>query len=206
MIHISCLILRYLCGQASKASQDLCFVGFIHNTCTFPNHEPEGGSEHITMNLNSLKTSLNLWQAYGTTNNNSISVTADNESLWELIHQHQEWIYSKITTFNQWELLSAAQATTLYLLLRVKQGRNSTAFPNGDIALLFTLGVSCLANGSQFLSMIFHKAFKWKANQKIRLFLGISIIPLYWTAALVRTGGNGCFSNPSCALPAYTSL
>lgn len=94
MLHISCFILRYLCGQVSKASQDLSFVGFIHNT--FSNHEPEGGSDHMAMNLNSLKTSLNLWQAYGTTINDSVSVTADNESLWELIHQHQEWIYSKV--------------------------------------------------------------------------------------------------------------
>ncbi|UKZ71915.1 uncharacterized protein TrAtP1_012858 [Trichoderma atroviride] len=138
MLHMSCFILRYLCGQVSKASRDLSFVGFIHNT--FSSHEPQGGSDHMAMNLNSLKTSLNLWQAYGTPSNDSISVTADNESLWELIHQHQEWIYSKITTFNQWELLSAAQATTIYLLLRVKQGSNSAAFPNGDIALLFTLG------------------------------------------------------------------
>ncbi|KAL6901616.1 hypothetical protein GGI43DRAFT_362485 [Trichoderma evansii] len=138
MINTSCFILRYLCGQVSKASQDLSFVGFIHNTSS--NHELQGSSEHMIMNLNPLKTSLNLLQVYGISRNNSIGVTADNESLWELIHQHQEWIYSKIPTFSQWELLSAAQATTIYLLLRVKQGRNSAAFPNGDIALLFTLG------------------------------------------------------------------
>jgi hypothetical protein len=94
MLHISCFILRYLCGQVSKASRDLSFVGFVHNT--FSSHELEDGSEHMAMNLNSLKTSLNLWQAFGTTSNDSVSVTADNESLWELIHQHQEWIYSKV--------------------------------------------------------------------------------------------------------------
>jgi hypothetical protein len=94
MIHISCFVLRYLCGQASKASQDLSFVGFIHNS--FSHHGLESGSEQIGVNLNSLKTSLNLWQAYGTINNDSINVTADNESLWELIHQHQEWMYSKV--------------------------------------------------------------------------------------------------------------
>lgn len=94
MIHMSCFILRYLCGQVSKASQDLSLVGFIHNTTT--NRELEGGSEHMIMNLDSLKTSLNLLHAYGTFSNSSIGVAADNESLWELIHQHQEWIYSKV--------------------------------------------------------------------------------------------------------------
>lgn len=52
----------------------------------------------MIMNLNPLKTSLNLLQVYGNSRNNYISGTADNESLWELIHQHQEWIYSKVGT------------------------------------------------------------------------------------------------------------
>ncbi|KAH8124447.1 hypothetical protein LI328DRAFT_168553 [Trichoderma asperelloides] len=137
MAQISCLILRYLCGQVSKASHDLSFVGFIHHTTS--QNELKDNSENMVMNHNTLRTSLNVLQSCNYSNNLP-GLAADNESLWKLIHQHQEWIYSRITTFSQWELLSAAQATTIYLLLRVKQGRNSLAFPNGDIALLFTLG------------------------------------------------------------------
>lgn len=94
MTHISCFILRYLCGQVPKASQDLSFVGFIHNTTS--QNELQGDSENMIMNVNSLKSSLNLLQACGNHSNNSLGLTADNESLWELIHQHQEWIYSRV--------------------------------------------------------------------------------------------------------------
>lgn len=74
----------------------------------------------------------------------------------------------QISTFSQWELLSAAQAATIYLLLRVKQGRNSAAFPNGDIALLFTLGVSRLANVFRFFSRPFHEVLKRETNHRIK--------------------------------------
>ncbi|KAK1244457.1 hypothetical protein MKX07_003256 [Trichoderma sp. CBMAI-0711] len=45
-----------------------------------------------------------------------------------------------VSTLGTWELLSAAQAVAVYVLLRIKLGKNSRAFPNGDIALLYTLG------------------------------------------------------------------
>jgi hypothetical protein len=92
-MQMSCFILRFLCGQVSKAAQDLSFVGFIH---TLSQHEAEGDCENITMNLDSLKTSLNLLQAYNTYKTDSLSLSVNDESLWELIHQHQEWIYSRV--------------------------------------------------------------------------------------------------------------
>jgi hypothetical protein len=47
----------------------------------------------------------------------------------------------KFELFNKWELLSASQALTLYILLWLRTGTSHAMFPCGNIALLFTLGV-----------------------------------------------------------------
>jgi hypothetical protein len=45
-------------------------------------------------------------------------------------------------TFSRWQLLSAAQAMALFVLLRLSYSSNHPAFPDADIALLFSLRVS----------------------------------------------------------------
>lgn len=47
---------------------------------------------------------------------------------------------------SKWHLLSAIQGMTIFLLLRLKSGKNHSAFPDADIALLFSLGVSILSS------------------------------------------------------------
>jgi hypothetical protein len=47
----------------------------------------------------------------------------------------------QIETDGKWELLSAAQAVTIYVLLWLRQGDCHDKFPHDNIALLFTLGV-----------------------------------------------------------------
>ncbi|KAL7800056.1 hypothetical protein V8C37DRAFT_398296 [Trichoderma ceciliae] len=184
MMQMSSFVLRYLCGQATKAAQDLTLVEFIH---TPSQYEVGCGSEDTTMSLNPLKTCQGLLQAYSTYKNDHLSISLDKGSLWEMIHQHQEWIYSKarrVNTFTSWELLSAAQATTIYLLLRVKQGENSPAFPNGDIALLFTLGA--IFRRLQFdgsLDIAHHAQDGWKQWVFCESFIRIATI--YFTLNVV---------------------
>ncbi|KAH0491801.1 hypothetical protein TgHK011_003209 [Trichoderma gracile] len=163
LMHMSNSVLRYLCGQASKVALDLSLVAFLH-----PSSEQElESSASSSSRLSPLKTCQNLLRAYGSCKSETVGLSVDREPLWEMIHQHQEWIYAKarivlfccgvelrtwapvgfltnfdqVGTFGTWELLSAAQAVAVYLLLRIKLGGNSPAFPNGDIALLYTLGV-----------------------------------------------------------------
>ncbi|KAL7818314.1 hypothetical protein V8C26DRAFT_397310 [Trichoderma gracile] len=137
LMHMSNSVLRYLCGQASKVALDLSLVAFLH-----PSSEQElESSASPSSTLSPLKTCQNLLRAYGSCKSETLGLSVDREPLWEMIHQHQEWIYAKVGTFGTWELLSAAQAVAVYLLLRIQLGGNSPAFPNGDIALLYTLGV-----------------------------------------------------------------
>ncbi|KAL6866845.1 hypothetical protein J3F83DRAFT_131886 [Trichoderma novae-zelandiae] len=137
LMHMSNSILRYLCGQASKVAYDLSLVTFLH-PCS--EQELESGSESPSSKPSPLKTCQKLLRAYGSCRSNTLGLAVDSEPLWEMIHQHQEWIYAKVGTFSTWELLSAAQAIATYVLLRIKLGGNNPAFPNGDIALLYTLG------------------------------------------------------------------
>ncbi|EGR45461.1 uncharacterized protein TRIREDRAFT_111059 [Trichoderma reesei QM6a] len=151
LMQISNSILRYMCGQASKVAHNLSLVAFIHPSSE---QELENGSASASSKLSPLKTCQNLLRAYGSCKSEKLGLSVDQELLWEMIHQHQEWIYAKarrgfsscdlemlswelvgiVTDFDQvstlgtWELLSAAQAVAV------------RAFPNGDIALLYTLG------------------------------------------------------------------
>ncbi|KAL7948433.1 hypothetical protein V8C42DRAFT_251266 [Trichoderma barbatum] len=138
MMQIGNFVLRFLCGQAAKVAHDLSLVGFIHPSSE---HELEIGSRDASMKLSPLKTCQDLLRSYGSYKSDSHILSVDKQPLWEMIHQHQEWIYSKINAFSSWELLSAAQAVAVYVLLRIRLGKNNPAFPNGDIALLYTLGV-----------------------------------------------------------------
>ncbi|ETR98605.1 hypothetical protein M419DRAFT_88307 [Trichoderma reesei RUT C-30] len=129
-----------MCGQASKVAHNLSLVAFIHPSSE---QELENGSASASSKLSPLKTCQNLLRAYGSCKSEKLGLSVDQELLWEMIHQHQEWIYAKARRgFSSctWELLSAAQAVAVYVLLRIKLGQNSRAFPNGDIALLYTLG------------------------------------------------------------------
>lgn len=92
MMQMSNFVLRYLCGQASKATHDISLVGFCH---PFTEHELESDSEDASMKLSALKTCQNLLRGYGSYQSNSPSLSVNKEALWEMIHQHQEWIYTK---------------------------------------------------------------------------------------------------------------
>ncbi|KAL7930439.1 hypothetical protein V8C35DRAFT_312628 [Trichoderma chlorosporum] len=137
MVLISSFMLKYLCGQASKVAHDISLLAFVH---PYSEHALESDTGSAGMRLSPLKTCQNFLRAYSSYKSDSITVSVDREPLWEMIHQHQEWIYSKINTFTSWELLSAAQTVATYVLLRIKLGKNNPAFPNGDIALLYSLG------------------------------------------------------------------
>ncbi|KAL6882991.1 hypothetical protein HDV57DRAFT_468589 [Trichoderma longibrachiatum] len=137
LMQMSNSVLRYLCGQASKVCHDLSLVAFLH---TSSEQELESDSASPGSKSSPLKTCQNLLRAYGSCKSETLGLSVDKEELWEMIHQHQEWIYAKVTILSTWELLSGAQAVAVYMLLRIKLGYNNIAFPNGDIALLYTLG------------------------------------------------------------------
>jgi hypothetical protein len=108
-------LLRFLHGQVRKAAEGVRYASFIHRQSSHA--KPLAACQHI------LRSSAGQWQ-------------------WALVYQHQEDIYTQCsTTYTKWELLSAAQAITLYLLLRLKTGANPAAFAGADVALLFTLQV-----------------------------------------------------------------
>ncbi|EHK18907.1 uncharacterized protein TRIVIDRAFT_44263 [Trichoderma virens Gv29-8] len=193
MMQISNFILRFLCGQASKVAHDSSLVGFVHPSSE---HELEVNLEGAAMKPSPLKTCQNLLRAYGSYKSDTLSWSVDKEPLWEMIHQHQEWIYSKarepascsiellIPTFNPWELLSAAQCLAIYVLLRVKLGKNNRSFPNGDIALLYTLGA--LFRRLQFerlLDITHHPSDDWRQWVFCESFIRIATI--YFTLNVI---------------------
>ncbi|KAL7910163.1 hypothetical protein GGI35DRAFT_448012 [Trichoderma velutinum] len=181
MMQMSNFVLRYLCGQASKATHDISLVGFVH---PFTEHELESDSGDASMKLSALKTCQNLLRAYGSYQSNSSGLSVNKEALWEMIHQHQEWIYTKLNTFTSSELLSAAQSVAIYILLRVKLGENNPAFPNGDIALLYTLGA--IFRRLQFenlLDLSHHPSGDWKQWVFVESFIRIATI--YFTLNVI---------------------
>ncbi|QYT04447.1 hypothetical protein H0G86_011353 [Trichoderma simmonsii] len=181
MMQMSNFVLQYLCGQASKATHDISLVGFCH---PFTENELESDSEDASMKLSALKTCQNLLRAYGSYQSNSSSLSVNKEALWEMIHQHQEWIYTKINTFTTWELLSAAQTVAIYVLLRVKLGENNPAFPNGDIALLYTLGaIYRRLHSESLLDLYHHPSSDWKQWVFVESFIRIATI--YFTLNVV---------------------
>lgn len=85
-------VLRYLCGQASKVCHDLSLVAFLH---TSSEQELESDSASPGSKSSPLKTCQNLLRAYGSCKSETLGLSVDKEELWEMIHQHQEWIYAK---------------------------------------------------------------------------------------------------------------
>ncbi|UKZ82413.1 hypothetical protein TrVFT333_010201 [Trichoderma virens FT-333] len=89
-----------------------------------------------------------------------------------------------IPTFTPWELLSAAQCLAIYVLLRIKLGKNNRSFPNGDIALLYTLGA--LFRRLQFerlLDITHHPSDDWRQWVFCESFIRIATI--YFTLNVI---------------------
>ncbi|KAK5991200.1 hypothetical protein PT974_09478 [Cladobotryum mycophilum] len=137
---MSRVVIQFLCGQITKAAQDVTYVPFIHRLFAegiLRADAQDSQDSHSAPKINSLKQCQLLLQEHGFQDE---ATDVSQSVLWSKVHEHQEWIYAQHESFDKWELLSAAQAITLYLLLRMKLGRNHVKFPYGDIALLFTLG------------------------------------------------------------------
>lgn len=164
---ISKLIIRFLHGQAAKASRDLSDVSFIHSqlkdVSTF------SGADRDTLRL--------CQQTLRSHCDSSTTERAVASTLWEDVHFQQERIYIQVglilpggdwpfvelthfesNSWDAWELLSAAQTMTLYVLLRLKRYPHHPTCSEGDIALLFTLGVSASISKVKMKSS--HNSFK----------------------------------------------
>ncbi|KAI5458184.1 hypothetical protein BGZ63DRAFT_59611 [Mariannaea sp. PMI_226] len=125
---ISSLIFRFLCGQTSRVTQDVTNVSFIHRQFGKGAHQSDAD-----VSGNSLMTCKRILREY-----KEGKIT--NGALWRLVHAEQERIYLQHEHFSKWELLSATQTITLYILQWLRMGSNHADFPCGNIALLFTLG------------------------------------------------------------------
>ncbi|KIW15868.1 hypothetical protein PV08_05918 [Exophiala spinifera] len=121
---ISTSIIRFLCGLVVKARQSICHVGFIHHAAL----EAESPSNHFLATCRDILSS----------HHDSTAPSPSSPALWERVHVAQEDIYVTCAQMNNWQLLSAAQAITLYILARFRNGKDDR-FPHMDIALLFTL-------------------------------------------------------------------
>ncbi|KAH8702552.1 hypothetical protein BGW36DRAFT_373061 [Talaromyces proteolyticus] len=128
---MSRLVTGFLCGQTIKAAQDMSYVAFIHRKF-------QGACKEFDTINNPLKSCGVLLRAFASGSSSADLYCA---ALWDIVHEQQEEIYKQIETLGKWELLSASQAITLYILLWLRMRRRNGKFAHGNIALLFTLGV-----------------------------------------------------------------
>ncbi|KAL6697522.1 hypothetical protein J3F84DRAFT_347243 [Trichoderma pleuroticola] len=92
--------------------------------------------------------------------------------------------HALINTFTSWELLSAAQTVAIYVLLRIKLGENSAAFPNGDIALLYTLGaIFRRLHSENSLDLSHHPSGDWRQWVFVESFIRIATV--YFTLNVI---------------------
>ncbi|KAH7009221.1 uncharacterized protein B0I36DRAFT_342598 [Microdochium trichocladiopsis] len=130
---ISHLIVRFLCGQPIKAAHDLSYAIFVHRHFKDAQHVGAGSSSS-SHPLTACAELLHTFVAA------TPSTSMDYPALWARVHEQQEWIYAQTDNFTKWELLSAAQASSLYMLLWLRLGGSQGHFPDGGLALLYTLG------------------------------------------------------------------
>ncbi|KAH7305186.1 hypothetical protein B0I35DRAFT_444137 [Stachybotrys elegans] len=121
-------VINYLCGQAIHGITDLSGVLFVHSSW-------KNGLEVTGTGAHPLLSFQQILGYYG----DKDFMHIDQTPLWDAVHMEQETIYTQCEDWEPFRLLGAAQAITLYLLLRVRTGANHPVFPDGDIALLFTL-------------------------------------------------------------------
>ncbi|KFX88666.1 hypothetical protein V490_07481 [Pseudogymnoascus sp. VKM F-3557] len=124
-------VMRFLCGQVGRAVRNAGLGGvvFVHGSV---------GREMMGMEKrNCLREWQELVKKYSTVDGN---VDMESAELWEKVFEAQERIYTSCASFSKWQLLSAAQAMTLFVLLRLRYKGNHPRFPDADIALLFSLG------------------------------------------------------------------
>ncbi|KIV83850.1 hypothetical protein PV11_05839 [Exophiala sideris] len=118
------IIIRFLSGQVIKAVRSLRYVSFIHRHVL---------GAHGQSNDNLMACSEILCTHYNSSSPNL-------PMLWHEVSVAQEHIYRTCANLNKWQLLSAAQAITLYILARFRDTTNDGMFPGMDIALLYTMG------------------------------------------------------------------
>lgn len=156
------IIVRFLSGQVVKAVRSFRHVSFIHHhVLEAPRY---GGklndslvacSEILCSHYNSTVPDLpTLWHRisiaqehiYGTVGllTNSVPAPLFFFSVRETCSSGSDpFCCSQCADLDKWQLLSAAQAMTLYILARFKDTTNDEGmFPGMNIALLYTLGVS----------------------------------------------------------------
>ncbi|KAH6898079.1 hypothetical protein B0T10DRAFT_543111 [Thelonectria olida] len=122
----STFLIRFLCGQTRKATQDMSCVSFIHR-------QLKNADTQVEQRPNSLKICEENLRNF---ENRAMSAV----TFWERVHKEQHRIYAEHQEFSKWELLSASQAVMLYILQWLRNGPMLTKFSCGNIALLFTLG------------------------------------------------------------------
>ncbi|KAH8888047.1 hypothetical protein GQ53DRAFT_265514 [Thozetella sp. PMI_491] len=136
------LIIHYLCGQTWRAGHDLSQVAFVHQYV-------KNGPLILGMNSNPLKVCGDVLRSFE--HATLATPGGSHDDLWIRIHHHQEQLYSQCESLGQWELLSAAQALCLYILLWIRASNSQSRFACGNIALLFTLGKTFKLLQSRYL-------------------------------------------------------
>ncbi|KAI1627838.1 hypothetical protein EDD37DRAFT_606624 [Exophiala viscosa] len=118
------IIIRFLSGQVIKAVRTLHYVSFIH-------HNMPEAYDRLDDPLMACREVLCSHYS---------SKTPHLPTLWHKVSIAQEHIYGTCVDFDKWQLLSSAQAITLYILARFRDSTIDGVFPGMDIALLYTLG------------------------------------------------------------------